>query len=134
MFAQRHPLQKRWVSVRERERELSPKTNQTGHDGIRRPPGATTDGFTPVHTRDRRWGRGANCATIWFTSSERKTTPVARGGGGGAAALTLCYDKYIFLFVLLIWPYWRYPSGNVSSSSTQDWWRKQHARATDVVC
>jgi len=30
--------------------------------------------------------------------------PPQWSGGGGAAALTLCYDKYIFLFVLLIWP------------------------------
>lgn len=57
MFAQRHPLQKRQARRemdRERKRDsYPPKTNQTGRDGIRRPPGATTDGFTPVHTRDR---------------------------------------------------------------------------------
>lgn len=76
MFAQRHPFR----SGRERGRESYPPKNQpTGRDGIRGPPGATTDGFTPVHTRDCRRGRGANCATIWFTSSKRKTAPVARG-------------------------------------------------------
>lgn len=43
-------------SERKRER-ATPKTNQTGRDGIRGPPGATTDGFTLVHIeRDRRVG------------------------------------------------------------------------------
>lgn len=30
----------------------------------------------------RRRSRGANCATIWFTSNERKTTPLAGSGTG----------------------------------------------------
>lgn len=58
VFAQRHPLRKLQTRKRGRTRKrkrggsgesATLKTNQTGRDGIRRPPGATTiDGFTPV--------------------------------------------------------------------------------------
>lgn len=80
-------------SERKRER-ATPKTNQTGRDGIRGPPGATTDGFTLVHIErpSRRRDRGANCATIWFTSSERKTAPLVKGRGGGRRS---CVDTLL---------------------------------------
>jgi len=44
------PFKSESKSERKRER-ATPKTNQTGRDGIRGPPGATTDGFTLVHIK-----------------------------------------------------------------------------------
>lgn len=107
VFAQRHPLQKRARENKrgreEERRRVTPKTNQTGRDGIRGPPGATTDGFTPVHT-----GETVGEFEVQIASPSglhpRNGKPPQWSGGGGAAALTLCYDKYIFLFVLLIRP------------------------------
>jgi hypothetical protein len=91
VFAQRHPL---------RKRRATPKTNQTGRGGMRGPPGeATTDGFTPVHTRDAK----AEVQIAPPSGLHRANgKPPQRSEGGDAAALTLCYDKYIFLFGLLI--------------------------------
>lgn len=84
---------------REGGRERAPKINQTGRDGIRGPPGATADGFTPVH-RPSAEVQIAPPSGLHPANGK----PPRRPEGGGAAALTLCYDKYIFLFVLLIRP------------------------------
>lgn len=92
-------------SERKRER-ATPKTNQTGRDGIRGPPGATTDGFTLVHIKREDRRREPRCKLRHHLVYIQRTENHPGQGGGGAAALTLCYDKYIFLFVLLI----RYPA------------------------
>lgn len=86
---------------REREREEAAERERYPKNQPNRPRWhpKTPGGNHHRRFHARRRSRGANCATIWFTSNERKTTPLAGSGtgrterrrkGGGAAALTLC--------------------------------------------
>jgi len=90
VFAQRHPL---------RKRRATPKTNQTGRDGMRGPPGGNRRWFH-ARTHERRSAEVQIAPPSGLHRANGK--PPQRSEGGDAAALTLCYDKYIFLFGLLI--------------------------------
>jgi len=90
VFAQRHPL---------RKRRATPKTNQTGRGGMRGPPGGNRRWFH-ARTHERRSAEVQIAPPSGLHRANGK--PPQRSEGGDAAALTLCYDKYIFLFGLLI--------------------------------
>jgi len=74
------PLQRRVCTTAPPSEAASHPKNQPNrprrHAGT---PGGGNHRWFHARAHERRKGRGANCATIWFTSSERKTTPAIGG-------------------------------------------------------
>lgn len=87
-------------SERKREKELPQKPTKQAAMASEDPRGQPPTVSRSYTSRDRR--REPRCKLRHHLVYIQRTENHPGQGGGGAAALTLCYDKYIFLFVLLI--------------------------------